>query len=62
MIIIENFINLCPKCWHFMAEQEWEEEDYIDYCKKFTDTLKYQLRTELNQEDVLITKAEVEIL
>ena len=36
--------------------------DYIDYCKKFTDTLKYQLRTELNQEDVLITKMEVEIL
>ena len=27
---IENLINLCPKCWHHMAEQEWEEEDYID--------------------------------
>ena len=36
--------------------------DYIDYCKKFIDTLKYQLRTELNQESVLMTKQEVEIL
>ena len=36
--------------------------DYIDYCPKYIQTLKYQLRDELNQEDVLITKQEVEIL
>lgn len=36
--------------------------DYIDYCPKYIETLKYQLRTELNQEDILITKQEVEIL
>lgn len=55
---------------HYMSELQVVTEpsiiveiiDYIDYCKKFTDTLKYQLRTELNQEDVLITKQEVEIL
>ena len=41
---IENLINLCPKCWHhmteqechyFMSKQEWEEEDYIDYCNRY---------------------------
>lgn len=55
---------------HYMSELQVVTEpsiiveivDYIDYCKKFTDTLKYQLRTELNQEDILITKQEVEIL
>lgn len=55
---------------HYMSELQVVTEpsitieiiDYIDYCKKFTDTLKYQLRTELNQEDVLITKTEIEIL
>lgn len=31
---VDNLFNLCPKCYHFMAEQEWEEEDYIDYCNK----------------------------
>lgn len=31
---IEKPVNLCPKCWHFMSEQGWEEEDYIDYCNK----------------------------
>ena len=36
--------------------------DYIDYCRKYIETLKYQLRDELNQEDILITKTEVEIL
>lgn len=30
----ENFFNLCPRCWRFMSEQEWEEEDYINYCNK----------------------------
>lgn len=55
---------------HYMSELQVvcepnlmiEIVDYIDYCKRFTDTLKYQLKTELNQEDVLITKTEVEIL
>lgn len=55
---------------HYMSELQVVTEpsiiveiiDYIDYCKKFTDTLKYQLRTELNQEDVLITQQEVNIL
>ena len=32
---VENLVNLCPKCWRFMSEQSWEEEDYIDYCNKY---------------------------
>jgi predicted Zn-ribbon and HTH transcriptional regulator len=32
---VDKTFNLCPKCWHFMSEQEWEEEDYIDYCNKY---------------------------
>jgi len=32
---VDNLLNLCPRCWHHMSEQEWEEEDYIDYCNKF---------------------------
>ena len=36
--------------------------DYIEYCSKYIETLKHQLRDELNQESVLITKQEVEIL
>ena len=55
---------------HYMSESQVITEpsimieivDYIDYCKRFTDTLKYQLRTELNQQEVLITRTEVEIL
>ena len=31
---VEKIFNLCPKCYHFMTKQEWEEEDYIDYCNK----------------------------
>lgn len=31
---IEKLLNLCPKCHYFMSEQEWEEEDYINYCNK----------------------------
>ena len=39
-----------------------EVVDYIDYCRKFIDTIKTQLMNELNQESVLITKQEVDIL
>ncbi len=40
---IEKPINLCPKCHHFMSEQKWEEEDYIDYCNKhFSSFEKYR--------------------